>query len=418
MDNKRELKELQTFRIVIFSFLIIMMEGFDIQAAGISAPKLAPALGLQPSQLGLFFSASAVGVLLFAAIGGILADRFGRKPVLVAATFAFGFFCLLTPQCTDISALVAVRFLTGAGLGAAMPVVIAMVSDHSPAAQKKRYVGIVYASIAFGGMLAAGVVATGILGNGWSQVFYVGGVVPILIAIGMIFFLPASKRIVAAPGAPEGNYWIDVLGRKKLPLTLSLWSSTFLTLAVMYTMVMWMPSLMGARGISRADGAIIQMMYNLGSVVTSVATGYLLDRKLAYTVTTVGYLILAASLAVLGLSPLNLLFASLLGFMIGIGTATGQTLLYAFAPLGYSAPVRNRGVGSTVAAGRVGTIVGPFAAGQLLMVGLTSGQVLVVLAPVAIAALVLCLLVVRFTAGITAGAEAAPAAISPHHAHA
>ena len=181
MDNKRELKELQTFRIVIFCFLVIMMEGFDIQAAGISAPKLAPALGLQPSQLGLFFSASAVGVLLFAAIGGILADRFGRKPVIIAATFAFGFFCLLTPQCTDISALVVVRFLTGAGLGAAMPVVIAMTSDHSPAAQKKRYVGIVYCSIAFGGMLAAGVVATGILGNGWSQVFYVGGVVPILI---------------------------------------------------------------------------------------------------------------------------------------------------------------------------------------------------------------------------------------------
>ena len=168
------------------------------------------------------------------------------------------------PQCTDISALVAVRFLTGAGLGAAMPVVIAMTSDHSPAEQKKRYVGIVYCAIAFGGMLAAGVVATGILGNGWSQVFYVGGVVPILISIAMIFFLPVSKRVVAAPGAPEGSYWIDVLGWRKLPLTLSLWFATFLTLAVMYTMVMWMPSLMGARGISRADGAIIQMMYNLG----------------------------------------------------------------------------------------------------------------------------------------------------------
>ena len=114
---------------------------------------------------------------------------------------------------------------------------------------------------------------------------------------------------------------------------------------------------------------------------------------------TVGYIILAVSLAVLGLSPLDLLFASLLGFMIGIGTATGQTLLYAFAPARLQRPVRNRGVGSTVAAGRVGTIVGPFVAGQLLMVGLTSGQVLVVLAPVAIAALVLCLLVVRFTAG-------------------
>jgi AAHS family 3-hydroxyphenylpropionic acid transporter len=229
------------------------------------------------------------------------------------------------------------------------------VSDHSPAAQKKRYAGVVYASIALGGMLAAGVVATGILGDGWSQVFYVGGIAPILISIAMIFFLPASKRVVAAPGTPEGNYWIDVLGRKKLPLTLALWSSTFLPLALMHTMAMGAPSLMGARGISRADGAIIQMAYNLGSAATSAATGRLLDKKLAYTVPTIGYIILAVSLAALGVSPLNLAFASVLSFMIGIGTATGRTLLYAFAPLGYSAPVRNRAVGSTVAAGRVGT---------------------------------------------------------------
>ena len=132
----------------------------------------------------------------------------------------------------------------------------------------------------------------------------------------MIFFLPASKRVVAAPGTPEGNYWIDVLGRKKLPLTLALWSSTFLTLALMHTMAMGAPSLMGARGISRADGAIIQMACNLGSA----ATGRLLDKKLAYTVPTIGHIILAVSLAALGVSPLNLAFASVLGFMIGIGT--------------------------------------------------------------------------------------------------
>ena len=86
-----------------------------------------------------------------------------------------------------------------------------------------------------------------------------------------------------------------------------------------------------------------------------MATGYLLGKTLVYTVPTIGYIILAVSLAVLGLSPL--------GFMIGIGTATGQTLLYAFAPLGYGAPARNRGVGSSVAAGRVGTTAGPMVAG-------------------------------------------------------
>lgn len=412
MELKKERAELKTARVAFFSFLVILSEGFDIQAAGIAAPKLAPALHLHPSQLGWFFSASAFGVLIFAALGGVLADRYGRKPVIVGATFVFGLFCLLTPFCHDITMLIAVRFLCGAGLGAAMPIVIAMTSDHSPASQKKLYVGIVYAAIALGGLCAAGVVATGILGNGWSQVFYVGGALPIVVSFFMLFFLPASKRIVAPPGAPEGNYWVDVLGRKKIGLTLSLWFATFLTLAIMYLIVMWMPSLMGARGIPRAQGAIIQMMYNLGSVVTSAMTGYLLDKKLVYLVPTIGYLVLALSLAALGLAPLNLVLASCLAFLVGIGTATGQTLLYAFAPLGYSAPVRNRGTGSAVAAGRIGTIVGPLFAGLLLTAGLSSSGVMLVLVPIAIVALVMCLLTVRLTMRTsTWQASKAPAAV-------
>ncbi|MBP0575326.1 MFS transporter, partial [Mycobacterium tuberculosis] len=78
-------------------FLVIMLEGFDIQAAGVAAPKLVPDFGLQPAQVGAFFSSSAVGVLIFAALGGMLADRYGRKPVLIASTFTFGLFCLVTP---------------------------------------------------------------------------------------------------------------------------------------------------------------------------------------------------------------------------------------------------------------------------------------------------------------------------------
>jgi len=399
MDTvKRELAELQTARVVLMCFLVIMLEGFDIQAAGVAAPKLAPAFGLTPAQMGTFFSASAVGVLLFAAIGGILGDRYGRKPVVIGATLAFGVACLLTPHCPNFSTLVIVRFLTGAGLGAAMPIVIAMTSDHSPASQKKRYVGIVYAAISLGGMICAGIMATGLLGADWRPIFYVGGVLPVAIAAAMVVYLPASRPKMAEVVGTGGS-WADIVGARALPLTLALWVATFLTLAAMYTFVMWLPSLLKARGVSGPDALIIQTLYNLGSTVAAFVVGYLLDRKLVYSVATVGYLLLAAGLIGLGTVALDLPSGMLIGFVVGVAVTTGQTLLYAFAPLGYPAAVRNRGVGCVVAAGRLGTIVGPFCAGLLLTWGLVAGQVLISLVPVVLLALIAALLAARLLHG-------------------
>ncbi|MGD1016738.1 MAG: MFS transporter, partial [Roseiarcus sp.] len=243
-DVRKELIELKTVLVVVLSFLVIMLEGFDIQAAGVTMRKLATEFQLDKMQMGYFASSSAVGVLLFAAIGGILADRFGRKPVLIAATAVFGLGCLVTPWSTGFWSLLAARFLTGAGLGAAMPVVIAMTSDHSPASQKKRYVGIVYCAISLGGMLCAAIMATGWLGSDWRPIYYVGGVLPILVALAMIVYLPASrpKSALAADAAGVEGTWADILGLSKLPITLTLWLATFLTLAVMYLCVLWMPT--------------------------------------------------------------------------------------------------------------------------------------------------------------------------------
>lgn len=394
---KKELAELQTLRVVFFCFLVIFMEGFDIQAAGVAAPRLAPAYALTAAQLGLFFSASAVGVFLFAMIGGILADRFGRKWVLIGATFGFGLTCLLTPICPDIESLVFVRFLTGAGLGAAMPIVIAMTSDHSPRSQKKRYVGIVYCAISLGGAFAAMIVASAVFGADWRPVFYVGGILPMIIAVTMVACLPESKaRHLPGAAAADAGSWSDVVGVRKLPVTLVLWVATFGTLSVMYLLVNWMPSLLAARGISQADGAIIQMLYNLGSTVAALVVGYMLDREKVFSVPLFGYLILAGALTSLGTLSLDVTTGLIVGFLLGVGTTVGQTLLYAFAPLCYGAGVRNRGVGCAVAAGRLGTIFGPMLAGLLLTGGLTPAHVALALLPIVAVTLLAALAVSYF----------------------
>jgi MFS transporter, AAHS family, 3-hydroxyphenylpropionic acid transporter len=403
MESARdELKELKTYVVVFFCFLVIMLEGFDIQVAGVTAMSLAKDFGLGPAQVGTFMSASAFGVLIFAALGGMLADRYGRKPVLMVSTFVFGLFCLLTPFSPGFEALVIIRFLTGAGLGAAFPVVIAMTSDHSPKEQKKRWIGVVYSAISLGGMLAAALLAAHLVSS-WKSVFYIGGVLPIIVAGAMYMGLPESNPIqVADKGAAATGSWRDILGPSKLAITLTLWLATFLTLAVMYMMVMWLPTLMKGKGLSTDDAFIVQMLYNLGSTVAAFVVGYALDRKHIFAVPTIGYAILAVSLAYLGGMPIDVLMGSIVGFMLGVGCTTGQTLLYAFAPLCYPPAIRATGVGYAIAAGRFGTMMGPFIAGMLLASGFNHSQVLLIVAPVAIVTLVVVLLVGRMLPGSTA----------------
>ena len=225
--------------------------------------------------------------------------------------------------------------------------------------------------------------ASGVFGAEWRPVFYVGGIIPMLIAVAMIFYLPESKATqLAGVSGQDAGTWNDIIGMQKLPTTLTLWVATFGTLSVMYLLVNWMPSLLGSRGISRADGATIQMLYNLGSTVAAVVVGYALDQKKIFAVPVVGYVILGSALTALGMIDLNLAIGVVIGFFLGVGTTTGQTLLYAFAPLCYPAGVRNRGVGCAIAAGRLGTIFGPMLAGILLSSGLNSGQVALALLPI------------------------------------
>ena len=205
--NRNQLKELQTLRVVFLCFIVIMLEGFDIQAAGVAAPRLVPDFGLKPSQIGAFFSASALGSLLFTAIGGLLSDRFGYKPVIIASTLTFGLFCFLTPYAPSFEALVALRFLTGAGLGASLPPILALVSDHSPASQKRRWIGVTYSAISLGGMAAAGILAAGLVA-GWKQALLyrrrsTGG------GRARDGVLAAQLKAGSVPGAPRPQGWLE-----------------------------------------------------------------------------------------------------------------------------------------------------------------------------------------------------------------
>ena len=161
-------------------FLSALCEGFDVQAAGVAANGIARELHCTPADLGLLFSASGFGLLIGSVVGGAIADRLGRKPVLVASIAMFGVFSLLTAVMPNLLLLVVTRSLTGLGLGGALPNLIALAVETSAHVVRNRSVGIAYIGMPIGGS-AASVLAFFIPAEAWRELFWVGGLAPLLI---------------------------------------------------------------------------------------------------------------------------------------------------------------------------------------------------------------------------------------------
>ena len=179
---------------------VLFLDGFDTQAIGYVAPALAKEWGLTRAALGPVFSAGLFGLMIGALLFGPLADRVGRKKIIIFSTLAFGLGALVTAFVHDVNALLAIRFLTGLGLGGAMPNAVAMTSEFNPRRRRATMVMIMFCGFsvgaALGGLLAAALIPQ----FGWRSVFVVGGVAPLLLAPILALSLPESVRFLALTG--------------------------------------------------------------------------------------------------------------------------------------------------------------------------------------------------------------------------
>ena len=248
-------------------FIVALLEGLDLQSIGVAAPRMAREFGLSVGQMGLAFSAGTFGLLPGAMLGGRLADRIGRKRVLILATALFGLFSIATAQVWDFNSLLMIRVATGIGLGAAMPNLIALCAEAVPTRLRNTAVSVMYCGIPFGGAIAAvvGMLSTG--DSGWRHIFYVGGFGP-LVVVPLLLTLQESRRFDSAQrgaGAiqPPPVSWA-LFGERRLAATLCLWVSYFFTLIVLYFLLNWLPSLMAAQGLSRPQVGMVQILFNIG----------------------------------------------------------------------------------------------------------------------------------------------------------
>ncbi|MFV0886085.1 3-(3-hydroxy-phenyl)propionate transporter MhpT [Metapseudomonas otitidis] len=366
---------------ILLCFIVALIEGLDLQSAGIAAAGIRAAFNLDPKMMGWMFSASIIGLLPGAFLGGCIADRIGRKKVLVAAVVLFGVFSLWTAYAGSLTGLLAARFLTGLGLGAALPNLIALCAEAVEERQRSTAISIMYCGVPLGGAVAA---LVGMLaGEAWQWVFIVGGVAPLVIAPLMLLMLPESAAFHHQRdhgGAVRPSTVEALCGDGRTRITLSLWVSYFFTLTVMYMLLNWLPSLLLELGFSKPQAGMVQMVFNVGGALGSLMGGVLLDRFRRTPVVLSIYTGLLLALAGIGFSG-SVASMAAAGFAAGVFVMAAQLVLYALAPAYYPTQVRATGVGAAVAIGRLGSVSGPLAAGQILAAGAGTAGVLMAAAP-------------------------------------
>lgn len=379
MTKKTEKSTL--FITVALCFLVALMEGLDLQAPGIAAHGMSADYGLGKLEMGWVFSVGVLGMLPGAFIGGRLADRYGRKKVLIVSVALFGVFSLVTTVAWSFNALLFARLLTGVGLGASLPNLIALASEAAGERLRGTAVSMMYCGVPLGAALAA---AIGLLdfGVGWKLVFYVGGIVPLVIVPLLVRFLPdmykQASPVHAKVEVPSTRSILVEGGALKV--TLLLWVSFFFTLMVTYILINWLPSILVGQGFSQSQASIVVLTMQLGAAIGTLMLGMAMDRLPIWVMSALVYGGILGSLACLNFATS---FTAMMtaGFLAGIFTTGGQSVLYALAPQFYPANGRATGTGSAVAVGRIGAMTGPLVVGKMMALGAGASGVMLAAAP-------------------------------------
>ena len=366
-------------------FLAAMCEGFDIQGMGLAAPRMAPALHIGREQLGPLFSASILGLLIGAVVFGRIADWWGRKRVLVGCLVMFGLFSVVTALVRGYDVLLAVRLLTGVGLGGALPNLLALSAEAVSPERRAKLVTRITCGLPFGGLVASFVAAN----LEWQAIFYVGGFVPLLLAPAIWLTLPESRDFLTArrTTAFERRDFLWILfGAGRAPATLLLWTASFASLLSLYVLLNWLPTFMGDKGLAKPAASLVSMLFNLGAGVGILILADLLERARRQWTVGAWYLGLFASLGGLALVGPGFASAGLAGFAAGFFVSSVPLPLYGLAPGYYDVLIRGAGVGASVAVGRLGAIFGPLLAAALLAQGIGATGVMLALLPMALIA--------------------------------
>jgi AAHS family 4-hydroxybenzoate transporter-like MFS transporter len=415
---------------------VLFLDGFDTTAIGYVAPSLAREWHLTKAALGPVFSAGLFGLMIGALSFGPLADRIGRRKIIIFSTVAFGLGTLATAFVQDVNSLLVIRFLTGLGLGGAMPNAIAMTSEFNPRRRRATMVMIMFCGFSVGAALGGFIAAALIPSFGWRSVFVVGGVAPLLLAPILAWRLPESVRFLVLAGrAPErvagllgligpntsfsaaarfvvhepelvGLPVLHLFSNGRTLVTLLLWVVFFMSLLDLYFLSNWLPTVLNDLGASVSAAALIGSMLQIGGIAGTFGLGRIIDR-FSFRALALVYFIAVFAVGSIGYLSHSAVMVTLAIFVAGFCVVGGQIAANALASAFYPTAVRATGVGWALGIGRIGSIVGPLVGGILLTMKWSAAEVFMTAAGAALCAALAALALSRLAGMGGSGRDAA-----------
>ena len=390
---------------LVLCFLVVAADGFDVASVSYVAPLLRKVWSLTPTALGPIFGAGLFGLAVGSFVFGPLADKIGRKRVIALSLLLFGAGSLACAVAPSAAWLIVLRFVTGAGLGGAMPNAITLSSEFAPPRNRALLVTLMFCGftlgLAFGGAVASVLIPR----FGWQGVFAFGGLFPLVLVPCIWLWLPESLRFMAGKPryAREAQRVAQRLGEAAHSLlqgthtesaaasgtghtgdkhrervigllfspryragTVLLWLAFFCTLWVYYQISSWLPLVVTGAGIDPVHAARVGAMMPLGGTIGSLVNARLIDRLNPFLVLAASYAIAAAAIAAIGMSihlPV-LIYCSV--FVTGYGLSGAQTAANVLVAGFYTTAARATGVSWALGIGRIGSIFGSMTGGVIL----------------------------------------------------
>lgn len=393
--------------IVMLGFLVMVIDGYDLVVMGLVVPAVASEWSLPPAGFSVVLSAALFGVLFGSGCAGWLADRLGRRAVLVGMLVIAGVGMAGSAFAADPTALSAWRLLTGFGAGGSIPVAIAYTSEFTPARFRNRLTVAMYAGTTMGGVVA-GFTAPALLEfDGWQAVFIAGGGMSLLAAALCASLLPESIRFLTASGATpqriaavlrkvhpvaaaafkvsspaEGAGGAsrtrvrDLFKGELLFVTPIIWLMFIANQAIVFLISSWLPTLFTFAGMALDRSLHVIALYSAGGLLGGLLFGWAGDRRGTTSTLAWSYPAAAVCIVALGYAAEPSGPVVIAAICAGV-TVLGSSLLLGAMTAGmYPTAVRATGLGWAFGLGRLGAIVGPVIGGAAIADGWSVRQIM------------------------------------------
>jgi AAHS family 4-hydroxybenzoate transporter-like MFS transporter len=402
------------WQVLLICLAVATMDGFDTQTLSYAAPALVRDWGIQGAALAPALSAGVLGMMLGSMIFGPLADRFGRRSMIVVCLVLFGVFSFLTPYFTSLPSLIVMRVITGLGIGGSLPNAVALGVEYFPRRRQAMVATYVVCGYTVGAAGGGFVAAALIPQFGWPSVFYAGGLLPVVLIPLVMWGLPESVRLLILwrrPAAQVGRALSKIdtttltgsditfaLPEENQPgvtlkhlfasgrafPTLMIWTMYFFSMSAVFLVNQWTPLVLNSAGVALQRAVLAGATIMVGAVLGSLAIGPLMDRFNSYKALANAYFLAAltvlAMMFITGATAFPLILAILfsVGFMMAAGGIQGASAL---AGMYYPTFIRSTGIGWGFGFGRLGAIAGTMLGGALIAAHWNFAEIFFMAAP-------------------------------------